>query len=441
MKELLRNFCEVTAIHGFSLFVKIKTCVGRVSWLILVLIAFVFLVLHLTLLVEEYQKFNYIEKTTLTEKHIFPNVVCCPLGGNYPSDLYKYYSTQANKQYWELVQDQDNATLTQDLKYITKPQMKYANLNRQQGKYVEENATEVIVDAELPDAYTNINGSRKIIPNPMFRYCLMFTPQNWDRKGYHNGVHLVLYNQNTDDSVKTEYERKSIAGSYGFRITLTHHENPNVDDDGFGIKLGTATEVSVTQTDIERLESPYFQCTNYGKEVGGQQGCLYRCHHGEIVKRCGCRNVYSILYSMYPKVPFCQEWQLNYTKFTQSYNCYANAWNMANCNCDLSCFERKYRSTYSSTSWPMLSQTESFIKQYVKSGSSKFHSLTQYLKRYHNIELKVDNFGEDDYFERNNISTEILRTWIRKHFTQVSIFLSTESVQNIVSITFDTFSI
>ena len=74
MKSFLEKFCTNTAIHGFLHFHQQKHVHSKAIWFVVLVLVFLALTAHLTLLVREYLQYGYIEKMEFSQNHVFPDV-------------------------------------------------------------------------------------------------------------------------------------------------------------------------------------------------------------------------------------------------------------------------------------------------------------------------------------------------------------------------------
>ncbi len=85
-RRSIEEFCETTSAHGFN---QLKNAYGQklklVFWHFIIILAFIFLTLHLSMLINKYLQYDYDETTILlTESPVFPDVTLCnmdPLNG------------------------------------------------------------------------------------------------------------------------------------------------------------------------------------------------------------------------------------------------------------------------------------------------------------------------------------------------------------------------
>ena len=82
------RFCATTSAHGFSYLTKSSRST-RITWLIILILAFVFGIFHLYVLVSEYLKYNYHESIFMdsSETPVFPDITLCDNTGISDSSL------------------------------------------------------------------------------------------------------------------------------------------------------------------------------------------------------------------------------------------------------------------------------------------------------------------------------------------------------------------
>ncbi len=82
------GFCATTSAHGFFYLTK-SSRNTRITWLIILILAFVFGIFHLYVLVSEYLKYDYHESIFMdsSETPVFPDITLCDNTGISDSSL------------------------------------------------------------------------------------------------------------------------------------------------------------------------------------------------------------------------------------------------------------------------------------------------------------------------------------------------------------------
>ena len=82
------RFCSTTSAHGFS-YLATSSRTTKFTWLIILILAFVFGIFHLYFLVSEYLKYDYHESILVhsIETPVFPDVTLCDSTGISDSSL------------------------------------------------------------------------------------------------------------------------------------------------------------------------------------------------------------------------------------------------------------------------------------------------------------------------------------------------------------------
>ncbi len=90
-----KKFCSSTTAHGFS-YLDASSKHVRISWFVVLILAFMAGALHLYTIINEYLKYNYHE-TIITSTDVypeFPDVTICDNSGLAEASLAKYVSDQ-----------------------------------------------------------------------------------------------------------------------------------------------------------------------------------------------------------------------------------------------------------------------------------------------------------------------------------------------------------
>ena len=203
MMSLLTDFCNQTAIHGFAEIRRQKHPVSRTIWIIFITAAFFTLTGHLVLLISEYMDYNYVENLRFTENHIFPDVIFCPMAQQIPNDIHLKSSTAANKQYWKMIQNNDDFTnfTGQYLKdYLRSSEVQYINLNAEQLKIIESDIENVVMYAYYEGKSSRVE--IKYPRNPLYFKCVLVSIKDKVGMNYNSGLHIGLFNREDIDNDK-----------------------------------------------------------------------------------------------------------------------------------------------------------------------------------------------------------------------------------------------
>ncbi|XP_076366729.1 epithelial sodium channel subunit gamma-like [Tachypleus tridentatus] len=187
--------------------------------------------------------------------------------------------------------------------------------------------------------------------NSMFGNCFTFN-SHWEKKtedlpvkeiGSEHGLEIRAYMPVQDIST-------SILGTFGYKVVIHSPDIiPNVENDGLDITPGTTTHIALEQIIFHRLPEPYSDSCGknhaslnayYDREL-----CLQVCAQLLSNKTCGCGDPTALL----PHgVPPC------IIGNTSIVCCLERVRNILisgehDCECPLSCFERNYETTISSS--------------------------------------------------------------------------------------------
>ncbi|XP_069804370.1 amiloride-sensitive sodium channel subunit delta [Dendropsophus ebraccatus] len=151
---------------------------------------------------------------------------------------------------------------------------------------------------------------------------------NRDYSHFHHptyGACITLHGNTNDSNLWTSIQPGK---KYGLSLTLKTDQNDNMpilstaagakvmihspnqsplaEHEGFDIRPGTETSISIKQDQVNRLGAPYSECTIDGSDLGfqllynssyTQQTCLQSCFQFQMIEKCGCG------YYFYPLVP------------------------------------------------------------------------------------------------------------------------------------------
>ncbi|XP_062914802.1 amiloride-sensitive sodium channel subunit gamma-like isoform X1 [Mobula hypostoma] len=172
--------------------------------------------------------------------------------------------------------------------------------------------------------------------------------------GSENGLKVTLH---VDEDEYNPY----LITSMGAKIVIhDHNEHPFIEDVGIEIQTETQTAMGLELTVLQRLGSPYSDCTMDGLNVPVAnlynkrytlQMCLHSCFQMEMVRCCGCAH--------YEKPLPAEAEYCDYTKFPGWISCYYRLRNqfiqeqlVCQKICRPACHSKEWTMTVSVAQWP-----------------------------------------------------------------------------------------
>ncbi|XP_051877889.1 amiloride-sensitive sodium channel subunit gamma-like isoform X2 [Pristis pectinata] len=172
--------------------------------------------------------------------------------------------------------------------------------------------------------------------------------------GSENGLKMTLH---VDEDEYNPY----LATSMGAKIVIhDQNEQPFIEDVGTEIQTETQTDMGLDLTVLQRLGSPYSDCTTDGlnlpvanlyNKTYSLQMCLHSCFQMEMVRYCGCAHYEKPLPA---KAEYC-----DYTKFPGWISCYYRLRNqfiqeqlVCQKVCRPACHSKEWTMTLSVAQWP-----------------------------------------------------------------------------------------
>ncbi|XP_077994329.1 uncharacterized protein LOC144448053 [Glandiceps talaboti] len=218
------------------------------------------------------------------------------------------------------------------------------------------------------------------------------SPRSSTRAGANNGLKLTLFTE--------QNEYISIFGQdSGVRVTLNR---PNVEpfpqDEGFNVRPGTVTTVSVKEGQVSRLSKPYGNCT-HGKpdEFDQSEGweyttmtCLKQCIQRTLRTECGCIDTFT------DEGPACLV--TNKTQDTcRQLMYFLLQRNSLPCKCKTPCTYSWYTKTISQSYWPSENYLQRLLKEiHAKNNKTKIIQGNNYAQR--NL-VRLEIYFEDLNYE------------------------------------------
>ncbi|XP_075045837.1 epithelial sodium channel subunit delta [Mixophyes fleayi] len=145
-------------------------------------------------------------------------------------------------------------------------------------------------------------------------------------------------------------------------LVLVHnpHQPPLVEHEGFEIRPGTETSISIRQDQVDRLGEPYTDCTFDGGNLDFHllynssytlQACLQSCFQYKMIEQCGCGYYF---YPLLPGMEYC-----DYNKYPGWGHCFYKLYedlldHRLACftKCPKQCSETMYQLSVGSAKWP-----------------------------------------------------------------------------------------
>uniref|UniRef100_H3AJ42 Epithelial sodium channel subunit alpha n=1 Tax=Latimeria chalumnae TaxID=7897 RepID=H3AJ42_LATCH len=203
-------------------------------------------------------------------------------------------------------------------------------------------------------------GNYTYFNHPVYGNCYTFnggsTGNLWSstKPGRENGLSLLLRTEQNDYIPFLS----TVAGA---RVMI-HRQNqpPFMEDEGFNIRPGVETSISMKKVSRQQLGGLYSDCTEDGSDIGvenlynsnyTQQACVRSCFQVTLVQRCGCGHYF---YPLPEGAQYC-----NYKKHKTWGHCYYRLYKEFKAN-DLGCFtkcrkrclESEYHQMTGYSKWP-----------------------------------------------------------------------------------------
>ncbi|NXB52338.1 SCNNA protein, partial [Leucopsar rothschildi] len=137
--------------------------------------------------------------------------------------------------------------------------------------------------------------------HPVFGTCYTFNSKGTDpfwtatKPGIPYGLSLLL-------RARQRAQLPLLSPLAGLRVLIhRHNQTPFLEHEGFDIRPGIATTISIRQDEVNRLGGNYGKCTTDGADVAVEllynnsytlQACLHSCFQQLMLRECGCGYYY-----------------------------------------------------------------------------------------------------------------------------------------------------
>ncbi|XP_075134546.1 epithelial sodium channel subunit delta [Leptodactylus fuscus] len=174
-------------------------------------------------------------------------------------------------------------------------------------------------------------------------------------------------------TLKTDQnENMPILSSAAGAKVMIHNpdQSPLAEHEGFDIRPGTETSISIREDQVNRLGEPYSECTLDGSNLEfpllynssyTQQSCLQSCFQYKMIQTCGCGYYF---YPLPPGTEYC-----NYNKYPGWGHCFYKLYDTLldhrlACykKCPKQCSEITYQLSAGSSKWPTSGSKDQITK-------------------------------------------------------------------------------
>ncbi|XP_074073308.1 epithelial sodium channel subunit delta [Macrotis lagotis] len=133
---------------------------------------------------------------------------------------------------------------------------------------------------------------QRVFHHPVYGSCYTFHNQEkndfWKIKqsGLIHGISLTL-------KAKQDNSLPLMSTEAGFKVIIhARNQTPSLEHEGFNIRPGIETTISVREDELHHLEEPYGHCRKDHEDMDGnlysRQACLHSCFQELMIQTCGC---------------------------------------------------------------------------------------------------------------------------------------------------------
>ena len=435
IKKAIKEFCETTSMHGFSVLLNAGNKIIKGVWLVIVLIAFTGLTIHVSAIIKFYLEYKTTQYNYVRESgYWFPDVTICNQNGISDSNLRAaakiYLEIQCFLNKLKSLQN-ENSTKDGDCKLNKIPSNReIQDALGNKAKEIGHTFEDMILSCDFLNQPCNQNDFASIEVNSLFN-CYTFNKYHNNvlkSEGGHNGLSLILYLEPTEISYPYDSKVESRLGNTdGFKMVLHPAKTlPPIFIRGIDMAVGQSISVAFKAEEYVKHPAPYSSCKHtdwwYQNEIYSFEECRNKCIHQKVIHDCGCFPTAYYVRTNYTSlgIPSCVRHLFSDPKLAEEMlDCqietikHMNIDFKDNCGCFSPCIEGFYVTFVSSAEWPSQNSINTFLDFLFEPNST-------------NTNLKAYQYYQN--LLSQNASQEIINTWIRRHFLRINVFANTRFV-------------
>ena len=376
INAVLHQFCSETSTHGPSQIYRVQSLTGKFIWGLFFMGAMIAVIVHLSVLVEKYQKWPTQEMTSLQHVAVsFPDVTVCSSRKVSFTNLKQQLINTSSKvqQYMKLLahwtSNIDNAWVQRRSKAGIGF---FENIGPVEASLIGNARKDFLVQCISRGVACTEEQISKYV-NPYFYNCYTFNgasvPNDMTVAGPGYGLAMILYLETYNGTIDGEALKTSsiLGNSIGVRV-IVHPPGtlPMPYTHGIDIMPGHSTSVALTVERIKRLSKPYTNCTNNITLTDLPEfhyslpACIELCMQHRCQSSCGCQTSYHPLPSNSTDKVYCGTLYQPPEQYINSTLCEYHAWLASNnsttarddCNCPVQCESYNYKPIITESYWP-----------------------------------------------------------------------------------------